>query len=222
MNLRTGLQPTKQKKQVTLHMSRILSKAGLHKHNLPSAKHPNRESLCQPQAKHFRNNSYFEKKFMKEILLNQFRAAWNRADWFVPLATAIEDIRPAQAAVKHNPHNHSIEEIVHHLIYWNDLSLNRFKDTGYSFPEISNDETFVNRHALSWQQACVKLQAVHEEWITVLESCNDEKLHATIPSNGKIWNENISNLIGHIAYHTGQIVTLRKEGGFWDANKGVN
>ena len=91
---------------------------------------------------------------MKEILLYQLKAVSNQADWFVPLVTALEGITPAEAAAKNNQQNNSIEEIVHHLIYWNELYLNRFKDPAFSFPEIPNDETFKNHSGLTWEQVC--------------------------------------------------------------------
>jgi hypothetical protein len=52
------------------------------------------------------------------------------------METAIKGITPAQAAAKNNQQNNSIEEIVHHLIYCNELYRNRFKDPGFSFSEI--------------------------------------------------------------------------------------
>lgn len=159
---------------------------------------------------------------MKEILLYQLKAVCNKADWFVPLETAIEGITPAQAAAKHNQQNNSIEEIVHHLIYWNELYLNRFKDPGFSFSEISNDETFKNPFGLTWEQACKKIRNIFDEWINCIASSEDARLNSTIPNKDKTWNIMIWNLITHTAYHTGQIITLRKEYNCWDIAKGVN
>lgn len=158
---------------------------------------------------------------MKELLLHLLKATWNQADWFVPLETAIEGITPSQAAAKHNPKNNSIEEIVHHLIYWNELYLNRFKDPEFSFSEISNDETFKNP-GLTWEQACKKIKNIFDEWITCISGSDDAILNSTIRNRDKTWNIMIGNLISHTAYHTGQIVTLRKEYNCWDAAKGVN
>jgi uncharacterized damage-inducible protein DinB len=159
---------------------------------------------------------------MKEILLYQLRAAWNQADWFVPLATAIEGVTPSQAAAKHNQKNNSIEEIVHHLIYWNELYLNRFKDAEFSFSEISNDETFKNPFGLTWDQCSKKIKDIFDEWINCIAGSEDARLNSSIPNKGKSWNIMICNLISHTAYHTGQIITLRKEYNCWDVEKGVN
>jgi len=158
---------------------------------------------------------------MKEVLLYQLKAVWNQPDWFVPLETAIEGITPSEAAVKHNPKNNSIEEIVHHLIYWNELYLNRFKDPGFSFTEISNDQTFKNPE-LSWEESCKKIATIFQEWITCVASAEDVKLNSILSNKGKTWNTMILNLISHTAYHTGQIITLRKEYNCWDVAKGMN
>jgi len=159
---------------------------------------------------------------MKEILLYQLKAAWNQADWFVPLETAIEGITSSQAAAKQNQQNNSIEEIVHHLIYWNELYLNRFKDPEFAFSEIPNDETFKNHLGITWEQACKKIKDIFDEWISCIAGAEDARLNSTIPNKGKSWNIMICNLMSHTAYHTAQIITLRKEYNCWDAAKGVN
>lgn len=162
------------------------------------------------------------KKTMKEILLYQLKAVFSKADWFVPLATAIDGITPSQAAAKLNLQNNSIEEIVHHLIYWNELYLNRFKNPEFSFSEISNDETFKNPGALTWEQACTKIKNIFDEWAACIAGSEDTILDSIIANKGKTWNIMIFNLISHTAYHTGQIITLRKEHNCWDPEKGVN
>ena len=159
---------------------------------------------------------------MKEILLYQLKAVFSQPDWFVPLETAIADITPSQASAKPNPQNNSIEEIVHHLIYWNELYLNRFKDPEFSFSEIPNDETFKNSFGFTWEQACKKIKNIFDEWIACIAGSEDARLNSTIQNKGKTWNVMIGNLINHTAYHTGQIITLRKEYNCWDAEKGVN
>jgi uncharacterized damage-inducible protein DinB len=170
----------------------------------------------------FAKSSKFKKNTVKEILLYQLKAVSSQADWFVPLETAIEGITSAQAAAKNNQQNNSIEEIVHHLIYWNELYLNRFKDPGFSFSEIANDEKFKNRFGLTWEQACKKIENIFDEWINCIAGADDTMLNSTIANKGKTWNTMICNLISHTAYHTGQIITLRKEYNCWDAAKGVN
>jgi uncharacterized damage-inducible protein DinB len=159
---------------------------------------------------------------MKEVLLYQLKAVCKQADWFVPLETAIHGITPSQAAAKRNPQNNSIEEIVHHLIYWNELYLNRFKDPEFSFSEISNDETFKNPSGLTWKQGCEKIKDIFDDWISCIAGAEDSMLNSTIRNKGKSWNIMIGNLISHTAYHTGQIITLRKEYNCWDTAKGVN
>ena len=159
---------------------------------------------------------------MKEVLLNQLKAAWNQPDWFVPLEPAIEGISPSDAAAKHNPKNNSIEEIVHHLIFWNELYLNRFKDPDYSFSVVTNDETFKNPLGLSWEQSCEKTRRIFDEWISCVANADDVKINSTVPKSDKSWTIMICNLISHTAYHTGQIITLRKEYNCWDPAKGMS
>lgn len=43
----------------------------------------------------------------------------NQADWFVPAKIAIARLTPKEAAWKDETENHSIAQLVNHLIFWN-------------------------------------------------------------------------------------------------------
>ncbi|HEU5366623.1 MAG TPA: hypothetical protein VFU62_13890 [Hanamia sp.] len=58
--------------------------------------------------------------------------------------------------------------------------------------------------------------------MSCIAGSNDDKINSIIANKGKTWNTMICNLISHTAYHTGQIVTLRKEYNCRDVAKGVN
>lgn len=45
---------------------------------------------------------------MKEILLEQYRSTFNKANWFVPLIDSIEGLSVEQASLKPNEGNNSI------------------------------------------------------------------------------------------------------------------
>jgi len=49
---------------------------------------------------------------MKEILLAQFKATFDTAEWFVPLTLAIDGLNPQQASLTINQDNNSIGQIV--------------------------------------------------------------------------------------------------------------
>ncbi|MCB0720924.1 MAG: DinB family protein [Ignavibacteriae bacterium] len=160
----------------------------------------------------------------KDILLQQMHACFDEETWFVTLKNALDGLTPENAAWKSGG-NHSIHEIVNHLIFWNQRYLNRFinvpveeiKDNEYTF---TNDAT--GSHVDSWKATVEKVYDVFSEWCTQLDEALDTKLEG-IPIKGypDTWFTVIANINIHNAYHIGQIVTLRKEQGSWSPDRGV-
>lgn len=159
---------------------------------------------------------------MKEVLLYQLESIWSKPDWFVTLKTALEGLTEQQASVKTNRSNNSIWEILNHLIYWNELYLERFKTETFKFEKITNDQTFENRNDLTWPQSVTKIRKIFLGWEMAIQSAPDDKLNKMLSAKSLTWSNMIMNLITHTAYHTGQIITIRKEQQNWDPAKGVS
>lgn len=159
---------------------------------------------------------------MKKILLEQFKATFDTAVWFVPLTIAIDGLNAQQASLTLNQDNNSIEQILHHLIYWNELNMQRYKDKHFQFIEIDNDATFKNVNNLEWDQTIDKIKMVFREWENILTDSNETKLSSIVDDGIRTWHSVIGNLIIHNAYHIGQIVVIRKLNNCWDKENGVN
>ncbi|MBS1597045.1 MAG: DinB family protein [Bacteroidetes bacterium] len=151
---------------------------------------------------------------MKSILLEQLRTAHNQQDWFVPAIKAVAGLTPEQAMWKDGNANHSIGQLVTHLIFWNKQSLAKFKGEKPADFDGNNNETFeVNFNKKSWDAAVKELDDVLNEWEKVVEAADDKKLQS--------WYSTIAHIGTHNAYHTGQILYIRKQQGSWDPEKGV-
>ena len=79
---------------------------------------------------------------------------------FVPAKMAIEGLSSDQAIWKDSTGNHSIIEIVSHIMFWNERNLRAFK--GEAIDEFSNDneETFLYKNAADWPNAVARLDSV--------------------------------------------------------------
>src|SRR5713226_6776345 len=73
---------------------------------------------------------------LKSVLLAQLRSTHNKAEWFVPVNTAIAGLTPEQArwiptseGGKNNPApaDHSVGMLAYHLLFWNAEQLAKFK-----------------------------------------------------------------------------------------------
>ncbi|MDQ6809682.1 MAG: DinB family protein [Verrucomicrobiota bacterium] len=150
---------------------------------------------------------------LKSVLLEQLRGTHNQEEWFVPVKIAIEGLTPEQAAWKDETENHSIVQLVNHLTFWNRQQLAKFR--GENPPAFSGDnkETFSGLDKTSWDASVKELDDVLIAWEQGIEEADEAKLAK--------WSSTIAKISTHNAYHTGQIIYIRKLRKNWDPAKGV-
>ena len=150
---------------------------------------------------------------LKSVLLEQLRTTHNQKDWFVPVKVAVEGLTPAQANWHDKSGNHSIGQLANHLLFWNSQQLAKFRGEKPADFSGNNEETFTSFDAKSWTGTVQKLDAVLTAWEKAVEAADEAKL--------KDWYSTIAHIGTHNAYHTGQILYIRKMQGSWDPEKGV-
>jgi uncharacterized damage-inducible protein DinB len=150
---------------------------------------------------------------LKSILLEQLRSTHNKAEWFVPANTAVEGLTAEQASWTDGKGNHSVGQLVNHLVYWDRRSLQKFKGEPQEKFSGNNDETFNNFDAKKWNDMVKQLDEVMTDWEKAVEAADDAKLKDSYSE--------IAHIGAHNAYHIGQIVFVRKEQGSWNPEKGV-
>jgi hypothetical protein len=150
---------------------------------------------------------------LKSVLLEQLKTTHTKKDWFVPVNVALEGLTAEQALWVDGSGNHSIAQLASHLIFWNERLLRAFKELKEEEFSGNNEETFLAHDKKSWDEVVRKVDAVFAEWEKVIEDADENKL--------KGWYPTIANMGTHNAYHTGQIVYIRKLQGSWEAGKGV-
>jgi hypothetical protein len=154
-----------------------------------------------------------ESPTLKSILLNQLKTTHDKKEWFVPVNVALEGLTAEQALWKDGSSNHTIAQLASHLIFWNDQLLSKFKGLKPETFGGNNEETFLAHDKKSWDEVVKKLDSIFTEWEKLIQEADESKL--------KDWYSTIANMSTHNAYHTGQIVSVRKLQGSWDADKGV-
>jgi uncharacterized damage-inducible protein DinB len=150
---------------------------------------------------------------LKSILLEQLKTTHNEKDWFVPVNIAIEGLTPEQANWTDGSGNHSIAQLTSHLIFWNNQVLAKFKGENPEAFNGNNDETFKPYSKQEWDEAVKKIDVILTEWEKLVQQSDENKL--------KDWYSTIAHIGTHNAYHTGQIIYIRKQQGSWEADKGV-
>ena len=158
---------------------------------------------------------------LRSILLSQLHPTHDKAEWFVPVNTAVAGLSaeqakwvPTNAAGKLDPNaNHSVGMLTYHLLFWNTNALARLK--GEKPPPVpsNNDETFNDFDAATWTKTVQDLDAVLTALEDLVANADEAKLEKIAPT--------IANVSTHNAYHTGQILYVRKLQGSWNPDHGV-
>jgi hypothetical protein len=149
----------------------------------------------------------------KDVLLEQFRATYSKKDWFAPLQPALEELTAEQAMWTDSSGNHSIGQLAHHLAFWNGQQLAKFTGRKEAAFSGNNEETFNNFDKDSWAKTVADVDSISREWEKEIAAADEQKL--------KEWYGTLANVNIHNAYHTGQIVYIRKMKGWWNPEKGV-
>lgn len=150
---------------------------------------------------------------LKGILLEQLRTTHNNNDWFVAPSNAVDGVTAEQASWTDGKGNHSIGQLAYHLVFWNARQLAKFKGEPESKFSGNNEETFDKFDAKTWANTVKQLDQVMTDLEKFVESASDAQL-------AKFGSE-IAHVGTHNAYHTGQIIYIRRLQGIWDPNKGV-
>ncbi len=150
---------------------------------------------------------------IKSVLLRQLKTTHTQKDWFVPANIAVEGLTAKQAMWTDGSGNHSVGQLANHLVFWNERLLKSFRNQPKDKFSGNNDETFNSFDEKSWDATVKKLDEVLSSWEKEIKNADDSKLYD--------WYENIANMNTHNAYHTGQIIFLRKLQGSWNPEKGV-
>jgi uncharacterized damage-inducible protein DinB len=158
---------------------------------------------------------------LRSVLLSQLRSTHNKAEWFVPVNAAVAGLTadqakwvPTNAAGKLDSNaNHSVGMLTYHLFFWNTNALAQLK--GEKAPPVpsNNDETFNDFDAANWAKMVHDLDAVLTSLEDLVAHADDAALEKIAPT--------IAHISTHNAYHTGQILYVRKLQGSWNPDNGV-
>ena len=159
----------------------------------------------------------------RDVILHQLAACRDKSDWFASAGAALKGLDAREAARKDDRDEHSVWEIVNHVIFWNQRFLDRFQ--GRAVPKLENVEIAFEGERTSgsdaeWKAVAAKLDRVMAEWMDAVRSADEARLEEPLkPGDQSTWYDVLRNMTIHTAHHLGQIVTIRKAHGSWDSAK---
>lgn len=159
---------------------------------------------------------------MSEVpfLREQLRKGYSDDPWHGPATTVVLDgITAAEAAAHPIPGAHSIWEIVLHLTAWQNEVRRRLGGSAPAAPEEGDWPQPSEASETAWQRDRELLGASLTELLEVMSGLAERDLERTGGSisdrdaalgTGVTHRAMVNGLVQHLAYHTGQIVLLRK------------
>ncbi|RDI45604.1 DinB family protein [Falsibacillus pallidus] len=151
----------------------------------------------------------------KELLLNVLSSTFDQESWYAPLKPSIEGTTAEQACWKPTGEAaKSIWQNVNHIMYYKERLVANLEGSEWPY-KLSGNENF----------DFTKQSNVENEWKKVIERVEDAHLKLKSLLMEKT-DEELSELEGelmdiflHDAYHTGQIMQIRKLQGAWPSNR---
>jgi uncharacterized damage-inducible protein DinB len=158
---------------------------------------------------------------LRSVLLSELRSTHDNAEWFTAIKAAVAGLTAEQAKwVPQNAQgkldqnaNHSVGMLAYHLAFWDENALAKLRGEKAQGPKNSNDETFNDFDAAQWDNIVQRLDRVMKGLEAEVEKMPEEKLAKSA--------QLISHISTHNAYHTGQILYVRKLQGSWNPENGV-
>jgi uncharacterized damage-inducible protein DinB len=119
---------------------------------------------------------------------------------------------PACPAGRPNGTEHSLIELLYHMITWAEFSLKQSESASPDeIKEVENrDWRKIDPDIHTWKNGMEQLKKIHEQIISILETKDDAFLSEKVEQRTFNYRFMLSGLIQHNIYHLGQIACLKK------------
>jgi hypothetical protein len=150
---------------------------------------------------------------LRDVLLSELKSTHTNEEWFVPANVAVQGLTAEQASWTDGKGNHSVGQLAHHLVFWNQRNLAKLKGEKLETFSGNNDETFDKFDTKQWAETVKQLDEVMNELEKWVQTADEAKLKESA--------QVFTHISTHNAYHIGQIIFVRKEQRSWDPKNGV-
>ncbi len=156
---------------------------------------------------------------MKRIdnLLEVLDSTFEKESWYVPFRNAIEGLTPEQAIWKpFGEATNTIWENVNHLIYYKERLVANLEGSEWT-SNLDGNETFYltnqSNDDKEWKKVVERSENAQHNLRQVMSTISDRDL------DQNSLERKLLDIMLHDAYHTGQIIQLRKMQGSWPSNR---
>ena len=153
----------------------------------------------------------------KELLLRMLDTTFEKESWHAPFKTSIEGLTAEQARWRPvGEATNTIWENVNHLIYYKERLAANLEDRAWTL-NLDNNETFSLTEQIKddkeWITVVERAITVHYRLKEAVNKVSTEQLERNS------LEEKLLDITLHDAYHTGQIIQIRKMQGSWPSHR---
>ncbi|MES2431807.1 MAG: DinB family protein [Bacteroidota bacterium] len=122
---------------------------------------------------------------------------------------AMSNINAEEAGRQIIPNVNSIWMLMHHVIYWRTVVVNRLTGTidAPPFEDFHLPEEFSTEN---WKQLLKDFEQTYHLLTNAIKHFNEKKLHEPSPKPEQTYYDLVMGCLQHDAYHLGQIMLLKK------------
>lgn len=143
---------------------------------------------------------------------SQLKRAYQGEAWHGPsLRELLDGVTAEQAAARPIPSAHSIWELVHHIIAWEQIAKRRLEgDPVKNPPDEMNFPPLAETSEAAWNATLQALEASNQDLRNAVKKIDDAKLEEIVPQAPYSNYALLHGVIQHDLYHAGQIALLKK------------
>ena len=133
--------------------------------------------------------------------------------WFGRAVYAIlDEVDPTKVNIKPNNSEHSLTELLYHMITWADFTLKRIEKDKINDLAAAEELDWrkINSKLHSWEKGMAEFKAIHKKIIAQLKKKDDAFLNEVVDYRKYNFRFLINGIIEHNIYHLGQIAYLKK------------
>lgn len=149
-----------------------------------------------------------------QYLAKQLEIAYQGEPWFGRATSELlAEVDINTALYKTDDDQHSILELVYHMINWREFTISRLQ------PDASKDMKYFEKNDwikldhgddTVWEKGLAQLEASQKELLRLLNGLPDEKLSEMVEDRQYNFRFLLNGIIQHDIYHLGQIAYIKK------------
>lgn len=159
--------------------------------------------------------SFYLHSLNKEIryIIHNLQTTLSGEPWFGRAVFPIlDEVDESKAYIKPNNSEHSLIELLYHMITWADFCLKQLENaSSEEIKEVEEkDWREIDQQIHSWKNGMELLKEIHRQIISVLKTKDDAFLSEIVKERRFNYRFMLNGLIQHNIYHLGQVAYVKK------------